>query len=149
MSAALPPITDVVPHRAPSLLIDELVEADAHHALARLRITERSLFFDNEGGGVPALVAIEYMAQTVAAYAGSQRRAQNEPTRLGFLLSCRKLTLEVDAFRPGDELVVEAKHIWSSPPLGQFECSVRRGDQTIANATLSVYEGSLEGALNP
>jgi predicted hotdog family 3-hydroxylacyl-ACP dehydratase len=140
------PITEVVPHRPPSILLDELVQADEHHAVARLRITERSLFFEN--GGVPALVAIEYMAQTVAAYAGSRRRAMNEPTRLGFLLSCRKLVLEVDAFRVGDELLVEAKHIWSSPPLGQFECTVRRGDQIIANATLSVYEGPLEGALN-
>jgi predicted hotdog family 3-hydroxylacyl-ACP dehydratase len=137
-------IADVVPHRPPSLLLDELVEADDKHAVSLVRITERSPFF--EGQGVPAVVTLEYMAQTVAAYSGALRRGLGQQVQLGFLLACRRLTLTTDLLRPGDELRVEARHVWSAPPLGQFDCQVTRGDQTIANATLSVYEGALEDA---
>ena len=140
--APFPPIGDLVPHRPPSLLIDELIEADETGALSRVLITPRSLYF--EDAGVPALTVIEYMAQTIAAYSGNQRKAGGSEVQLGFLLACRKLTLAVDTLQAGDELRVEVRKIWAGPPLAQFECEVRKGDQTIANATLSVYEGPLE-----
>jgi predicted hotdog family 3-hydroxylacyl-ACP dehydratase len=147
VSTSTIPIADIVPHRPPSLLLDELLAADEEHAVARVVITGRSLYFDQTG--VPALVALEYMAQTIAAFAGVQRRKLGEAAQLGFLLGCRRLSLEVDAFRPGDDLRVEARRVWISPPVGQFECRVLRGDQAVASATLSVYEGPLEGTPRP
>ncbi|MHB8419147.1 MAG: ApeP family dehydratase [Myxococcales bacterium] len=138
----MPLITEVLPHRPPSLLLDELVEAEDERAVARLRVTERSLYF--EGEGVPPLVIIEYMAQTIAAYSGVLRRRRGDPVRPGFLLGCRKLELEVDLLRAGDEIRVEARHVWSAPPLGQFECRAFLGERAVASAVLSVYEGSLD-----
>ncbi len=147
MSASIPAIVDVVPHRPPSLLLDELVEVDDEHAVARLRVTERSLYF--EGTGVPAVVAIEYMAQTVAAFYGAWRQRRGEGVRPGFLLGCRQFALEVDQFAAGDELTVEVRHVWSAPPLGQFECRAVLRGRPVANGVLSVYDGPLEGAGEP
>jgi predicted hotdog family 3-hydroxylacyl-ACP dehydratase len=124
------------------VLLDEILSIDGERLVARVSITEGSPFF--EAGGVPAIVTLEYMAQAIAAFSGAQRRKEGETVQLGFLLGCRKMTLEVDKLLPGDELRVEARHVWSAAPLGQFDCNVSRGGHPIAKAVLSVYEGPLE-----
>ena len=142
--STFPPVVDLIPHDPPMALIDELIEAGADHAVTRVTVTERSTFFEN--GGVPAIVAIEYMAQTIAAYAGALNLSKGEPVQLGFLMGCRQMTLHTESFAAGDELRVEAKRVWCSDKLGQFECAVTRADAVVAEATLSVYQGRLEEA---
>jgi predicted hotdog family 3-hydroxylacyl-ACP dehydratase len=147
MSAVYPPIADLVPHARPSLLLDELLHADDQRALARVQITERSQFYGD--GGVPAVVAIEYMSQTIAALSGFQRRGKGLAVQHGFLVGCRLMTLEVDAFVAGDELRIEARRIGSSEMLGQFECDVSREGRSLAKAVLNVFEGSAERGSEP
>jgi predicted hotdog family 3-hydroxylacyl-ACP dehydratase len=144
VSAPFPPVVELVPHDPPMLLIDELLEADADHAVSRVSLTERSTFVVD--GKVPALVTVEYMAQTIAAFAGTQQRAKGEAIQLGFLMGCRSMTLAVESLSVGDELRVEVKQVWASDKLGQFECAVTRDGLPIAQATLSVYQGRLEEA---
>jgi predicted hotdog family 3-hydroxylacyl-ACP dehydratase len=139
-----PPIADLVPHAPPMLLLEELLEVDAESAVTRVSISERSPFFEN--GGVPAVVTIEYMAQTIAAFAGAQRRVEGQAVELGFLLGCRQMTLHVDSLAAGDELRVQVRRVWTSDKLGQFECAVTREGLPIAQAVLSVYQGRLEDA---
>ena len=136
---ALPPVAELLPHSPPMILLDEVVEADGRRAVCRVRVRGDSPFA--EGGKVPAVVAIEYMAQAVSAYAGLQARARGAPPRIGYLLGTRELTLEVDAFDVGDELVVEAVYVWGDETLGAFDCTVRRAGQTVAAATLNVHQG--------
>jgi len=140
----LPPIAELVPHTPPMLLLDELVEADDAHAVARLRITEASPFFEN--GAVPAVITLEYMAQTIAAYGGAQRRREGLPIQRGLLLACPRLSLQVDALLPGDELSVEARRVWHADNLAQFDCVVSRAGQPVAQASLDVYVGDPEEA---
>jgi predicted hotdog family 3-hydroxylacyl-ACP dehydratase len=142
MSEAYPAIAELVPHSAPSLLLDELLHADDQRALARVKISERSAFYDNRG--VPAVVAIEYMSQTIAAFSGFQRRRQGLPVQRGLLVGCRIMTLEVDAFLPGDDLRIEARQVSSSETLRQFECDVSREGRSLARAVLNVIETSEE-----
>jgi predicted hotdog family 3-hydroxylacyl-ACP dehydratase len=138
MNETYPPIAELVPHAPPSLLLDELLDADDHRALARVRITERSSFFDK--GEVPAVVALEYMSQTIAAFSGIQRRRQGLAVQPGLLVGCRLMTLEVDAFVRGDDLRVEARLIGSSDRLRQFECEVSKEGRSLAKAVLNVFE---------
>jgi predicted hotdog family 3-hydroxylacyl-ACP dehydratase len=112
--------------------------------VARVRVTEQSLFWESEG--VPAIVAIEYMAQTIAAFSGARRRDRGLPAQLGLLVGCRLMTLEVEHFRSGDELLVEARHVGSSATLGQFDCAVSCAGTVVARGVLSVYEGPLDRA---
>ena len=142
MTAALPPIGELLPHTPPSLLLDELVQLTADGAVARVRVTEQSLF--RESQGVPAIVALEYMAQTIAAFSGARRRDLGLPAQLGLLVGCRRMTLEVEHFRSGDELLVEARHVGSSATLGQFDCAVSCAGTVVARGVLSVYEGPLD-----
>ena len=62
------PIENYVPHRGAMLLIDRLVSADAEGAVAEVIVPRDGLFLQD--AGMPSWVGLEYMAQTVAAWAG-------------------------------------------------------------------------------
>lgn len=147
MTAKLPPLATLVPHGPSSLLLDELLHLDAERAVAGVRITERSPFLEN--GAVPAIVSLEYMAQAVAAFCGAQRADEGQQVQHGFLLGCRQLTLEVDAFAPGDVLRVEVRRSWTSDTVGQFDCEVVRAGQRVAHGALNVYQGPLPETGSP
>jgi predicted hotdog family 3-hydroxylacyl-ACP dehydratase len=136
----LPPVTELLPHSGRMVLIDEVLEAGEGRIVARLTLRPTSPFV--EDGRVPAIVAIEYMAQTVGAYAGLRARAAGGSPRIGFLLGTREMTLDVDAFGVGDELTVEARHVWGDEQLGSFQCEVRRDGRTLVSALVNVYEGN-------
>ncbi len=136
---SLPPVAELLPHAPPMVLIDELVEAAEGRVAARVTLRPDSPFV--EDGRVPAIVAIEYMAQTIGAYAGLRARAAGGPPRIGFLLGTRELSLDVDAFAVGDELTIEARHVFGDEQLGSFQCELRRAGQTLASALVNVYEG--------
>ncbi len=136
----LPPVAELLPHAPPMILIDEVVEAAEGRIAARVTLRPASPFV--EDGRVPAIVAIEYMAQTIGAYAGLRARAAGGAPKIGFLLGTRELALEVDAFAVGDELRIEALHVWGDEQIGSFRCEVLRAGRTLASALVNVYEGS-------
>jgi len=138
---AFPPITEVVPHRPPMLLLDRVLSYDGELVVCELVIEPSSPFA--VGGEVPAIVGLEYMAQATAAGAGLSARGKGQPARMGFLLGCRNLTIAVDSFRVGDRLTVEARRTWGENDLGSFACQVRRGDDVLVEGALTVYQGSL------
>ena len=133
-----PRLADLVPHRAPMLLLDELIDSDDTGATCAVTSRANSMFA--EGGSVPAWVALEYCAQCVAVFAGLQAQKRGEPPRLGLLVSAREITLETDTFSPGDRLVVQVRHEFGEVRVGRFECSVTRAGQPVAKASLSVYQ---------
>jgi predicted hotdog family 3-hydroxylacyl-ACP dehydratase len=137
----LPPVGDVVPHKPPMLLLDRVVSFATDAVTCQVTIAAGSPFV--EDGRVPAVIGIEYMAQCVAAFAGLTARAEGRPPRIGFLLGCRELVLQTDAFTVGDTLTVEARRTWGDNDLGNFACLVQRNGQTVASGTLNVYQGPL------
>lgn len=139
---ALPTVAELVPHSGAMVLLDRLVEAGADRVRCAVRIRPDSTFCTD--GAVPAIVAMEYMAQAVAVYAGMRGRAHGEPPRVGYILGTRELKLNVDAFAVGEELEVVARHEWGDERLGVFECSVARGGTVAATAMLNVYQGGPE-----
>jgi predicted hotdog family 3-hydroxylacyl-ACP dehydratase len=123
-------------------LLDELVAFDGARATCRVTLRPDSTFV--EAGQVESVVAIEYMAQAVAAFAGMKARSAGTPVRIGYLLGTRELVLGADRFVAGDELLVEVAHVWGEDQLGVFDCSVSRRGVRVASASLNVYQGPLE-----
>lgn len=146
MDAAAPtidprlPIEHFVPHRGAMSLLSRLVAVDAEQALAEVDITPSSQFAQDDG--VPAWVGIEYMAQTIAAWAGARsRRAGGEPA-IGFLLGSRRYQAEVPVFAAGQTLRIHTRcELIGESGLGQFACQIE--DVTgalLAEAMVSVFE---------
>lgn len=138
---AFPPVDTLVPHAAPMLLIDRVLNADAESLTAEVRITKNSLFF-TPANGVPAYVGIEYIAQTVAAYSGwrAQSDAPGTAPKIGYLLGTRKMTMACDGFADGDVLVIHVQNIFEDGEMGVFDGEVRKGDETLVSARINVYQ---------
>ena len=135
------PIEQVLPHTQPMILLNNFIEAGAEHAVCSVKISAQSPFFDPASRAVPAYVGIEYMAQTVAAYAGAHKLAAGDSVRLGFLLGCRKYQPVVAAFTEGAELTVSAtKVVMNESGLSVFDCQILQHDAVLVSAKLNVFE---------
>ncbi len=134
-------IEQVLPHRAPMILLDRFIEAGAEYGVCSVTITEQSPFYDTACRAVPAYVGIEYMAQTIAAYAGANRLVAGGQVKIGFLLGCRKYQPRVTGFAAGTELIVTAAQLVMEPSgLSVFECSISQQQQVLVSARLNVFQ---------
>jgi len=141
VSRALPRLVDVVPHRPPMLLLDEVVAWDANRVECRVVLRSDSPFV--EAGRVASTLAIEYMAQCIAVFVGLEAHQRGEPIPLGYLVGARDISLAPGGFRVGDVLTVEAVPIWGGQTLGIFQCKVDRVGEVVAQGSLNVYRGAL------
>jgi len=137
----LPRLADVVPHRPPMLLLDEVVAWDGTRVECRVVLRDDSPFVD--AGRVASTLAIEYIAQCIAVFVGLEAHQRGEPIRLGYLVGAREVWLPADGFRVGDVLTVHAMPIWSGETIGSFQCEVDRVGDVVARGALNVYRGEL------
>jgi len=128
------PLDDLLPHRPPMTLLDEIVSVDLAEGTLVAAFAGRREWRGN-------WVAIELMAQAAAALAGAADRAEGYagPPRPGFLLGTRRLTLDLDAFEPGHRYRVRATRVFSDAESASFDCAVLDGERTVAAATLNAY----------
>lgn len=131
-------------HQPPMLLLDGVVAYDDMSLVAIVRITESSLFLAPDG--VPAHVAIEYMAQACGAYAGAMALDAGEPLKMGYLLGTRNCRLLTPWFRVGDCLHVSASMVFRDEQMAAFDCKVEIEGKLAADARLTVYRPDGEAA---
>lgn len=138
-----PPITDILPHRPPMLLLDEILAADEDSARARASITPDHVLYDARLGGVPVWAGIELMAQTCGCWAGYLSWRRNRPPKHGYLLSTRRYTGHVPVLENGAELEVVARLLYlDDGGLGSFECHISENGRRLAEARLGVYQAN-------
>lgn len=134
MPASSCPLDDLIPHRPPMRLLDEVLSVDLASETLVAAFTARRDWCAN-------WVAIELMAQAAAALAGAADRAEGRdgPARPGFLLGTRKLTLDLPAFTVGARYTVRAHSVFRDTESASFDCAVLDGARTVATATLNAY----------
>ncbi len=134
----LPAVSELVPHAGAMRLIDELLEADATHGVARATVRNTQLFVDD--AGMPAWIGIEYMAQTIAAWAGMRARGAGQPPSPGFLLGARRYASDVAAFPVGSVLTIRVQlEMAGDDGLSMFACTLAQDGTEVARATVSVF----------
>ncbi|GLR70739.1 hypothetical protein [Agaribacter marinus] len=119
-------VDDFVPHSGKMSLLTKIIDFGDGWLESEVTISEDSTFSDTKG--VSAEVGIEYLAQSIAAYAGSQERAQGNPPKLGFLLGTRRYETSVDYFPLGSVLKIKVV----------LEMEAENG--------LNVFNGTIKGA---
>lgn len=140
-----PPVDALIPQRAPMRLVDEVLAADDGAITCAAVVRADNLFLRQ--GRVPAAVALEYMAQAIAAHAGLGARARGEPPAVGLIAACRSLELHGDDdLAPGDRLVIDAARTFDGP-LTEYRARVARGGELLAEAVLHVARPNLENPL--
>ena len=135
------PMDRLLPHAAPMILIDDVLERDEACLKAGVTVRADSIFFE-AGRGIPAHVAIEWMAQTCGAFVGAEALERGLPVRLGMLLGTREFRCDVPWFTQGEHLVVNVTLIFRDDEMGAFDCTVARvaDDEILAKATLTLYQ---------
>lgn len=134
-----PPISELLPHDAPMLLLDELVAVSDTSAHCRLTPTAEHFFFDKGAGGVPGFVGIELMAQAVAAWDGYHARLQGKEPAVGFLLGCRQYLADCPLFEGNQVLDIYAEQVTVSQTLVVFRCRIEHSGQVLASSQLNVF----------
>lgn len=134
----LPNVRDVVPHSGRMMLLDRVVAGDGESLTAEVTIRADALFARAEGVG--AWVGVEYMAQTIAAYAGTQALTRKEKTKIGFLVGTRHYACNVPHFPLGATLLISVRRdAEGDDHLGSFVCSIR-GEGINADAEVTVFQ---------
>ncbi len=131
-------VAELLPHRPPMILLDEIVSYDQASMVASVTVSEATLFLEPQG--VPVHVGLEYMAQACGAYAGAVARERGEPVRVGFLLGTRQYRAHVPCFRLGERLIVSATLLYQDEQMGAFDCRIEVHGKLAAEAQLNVYQ---------
>ena len=134
-------VSDVLPHGDLAILLDDLVAFEEDFLEAVVQINPTASFYDADMGGVPAWIGIEYMAQTVAAWAGARRLHHSKTIVPGFLLGAQRYECAQPVFLDGQKLTVK---IWlqleSSEGLGSFNCEIIDESQVlVAEAVMNAF----------
>ena len=137
------PVSATVPHASPMLLLDRIEAYGDAWLQAWARLQPGNLFVENNA--IPAWVGIEYMAQTIAAWAGCVALDRGEPIRIGFLVGSRKYKVSCAEFPIGSQMLITIREVlMGENGLGAFECLIEGtdpdGGQFNASATLNVYQ---------
>lgn len=98
-------VAELLPHSGEMVLLDSIEEYGQESLRAFAQVDKNHIFLQ-ENQTIPAWIAIEIMAQGVAALEGCHAHNQNKPVRLGFLLGTRKLELFVDEIPLGTQLQI-------------------------------------------
>lgn len=140
--AGFPPIDQIVPHAPPMLLVDRVVAYEGDHIRCELHVQEGCPFVRD--GHVGAIVAVEWLAQTAAAWVGLHTRGRADAARPGFLVHMREIALEAERFEVGAHILVDVERTSGDPDLGRFAGAIRRAEQPepVVRATFSVYRGT-------
>ncbi|MFP8966887.1 hypothetical protein ACKC9G_09945 [Pokkaliibacter sp. CJK22405] len=129
---------DVVPHSGQMSLLSEITGFGDDWLSAAIDITPNTLFADENG--VPAWVGLEYMAQAIGAFAGTQERLEGRAPKLGFLLGSRKYSSPVEYFALGQRIEVKVtKNMEAENGLCAFDCELK-GQAIAIEASLNIFQ---------
>ena len=135
-----PSIAELVPHQAPMLALDCLIDWEPGRALAQLTLRPDSLFARE--GLVDSVVALEYMAQAVAACLGMEVYTEGGGMRVGMIVVCRQMEISCPTLEVGEVYEVEVRRVRGNENLSYFETSMRDADGVvIATSNLTLVHG--------
>ncbi len=142
----MPSVVDLLPHKPPMVLLDELTHAEPMYVETCVTICDNSPFYQ-ETLGVPVHVGLEYMAQACGVYAGLESRAHGKEIRMGFLLGTRNYSATIQAFKLGDTLTVTAREVLRQDQMGVFDCTILLVGALVAQAQLTTYQADSDISL--
>ncbi len=141
-----PRVEELVPHRPPMLLIDEVVEALPEGIRTRVHLTPYSPFMTPSGIG--SAMGLEYLAQSAAAWFGVLSRQSGGAPRAGMLVACRSYEATVAFFDAGQTLDVSVRCVSALPDRdrqglvkfrGAIEIPIEGAPNVVAEGEFSVY----------
>jgi len=137
-------LADLLPHAGRMLLLRGVLEHDGVATACEARPTPESWLADGTGG-VPAWLALEYMAQCVAAHESLVGREAGARAGGGLLVGADALELRVERIPCDRTLRVSTRRVKGRAGIGVVQHTCRVEDDsgaTLATGTLTVALGA-------
>jgi predicted hotdog family 3-hydroxylacyl-ACP dehydratase len=139
MTAALPDIEALIPHRDPMRLVDRVIAIEDEGVAVQATVPASGPFVA-PGADPPGYVVIEMMAQTIGAWNGWQRLRHDHEPQIGYLLGTRRFRCVRMTLAPGMALRIDARLVFSDGEMACFACTASEdGAAPFAEATLNVF----------
>ena len=134
-------LTRILPHKQPMIFLDDILEVDIENnkLSSVFKVYPEKVFFE-AGKGINSLTGIEFMAQTIGAYAYFKNKcAEPKP---GLLLGTRLYNNKIPYFKEGEEYKVTVHEIFTDNQIAVFDCLIYdKSGEEIASATVNTYQG--------
>jgi len=128
---------ELVPHRLPMRLVEQLVEIDGKNGTVVTRVLPDNLLLD-DSGSLEGVALVELIAQSYAALKGYLDRRDRKPVRQGFLVGIKKLEWFAAA-KIGDELQITIRTLGELDDFAVAAGEVRCGDVLLARGEVKVW----------
>ena len=92
-----PSVADLLPHAGDAILIHRVVSHEAEETCVEVIVGDRPAL-RRADRSVPSWLAVEYMAQGIAAHEGLLEWREGRPIPIGFLISVIGAEMHVDSF---------------------------------------------------
>ena len=131
-----PPIGSLLPHGDAIRQLDRLVDWAPGRAECVMRVTADSRLVSN--GELESVLLLEAMAQAVAVCLGYEAYGAGEGVRVGMIVACRALRVEVPRVPVGTSLRIRVTRARGNDESSHFDCRVEREGEAIASASLTL-----------
>lgn len=138
-NTALPPVSDLLAHRPPLRLVDEVIEARERGVTCKTVIGPDFVFLRD--GLAECAVCIELVAQAVGCCVGLADRKEGGAPRKGLLVGTRDARLAAEPLRIGDTLVTKVEQKWVREQAASFVGEVTRDGTILAEVEILVVSG--------
>ncbi len=131
-----PPIDDLVPHGPPMRVLEEMLDWAPGRARCRLAVRAHAPFV--RAGRVASVVALEYMAQAVAACLGYEAYLSGGRIRVGMIVGVRKMDMLEPHFSVGDEVIVDVSRIRGDDEVSSFNGETKVDGRVVCSAQMTI-----------
>ena len=133
---SFPSVERLIPHRGGLKLIDRILSADEKTLVATTRVTDAWPLLTE--GRISPVMALEVIAQAVAAWDGFQKGAKPEPS-IGLLVGVKDAVFFTEGLEVGTDLTVAVTSISVIQSYGVFEGNLFAGSELICRAVVQVF----------
>lgn len=126
----------LIPQRAPIVMVDTLWSADDFGAETGLSITADNIFCQDNFLREPGI--IEHIAQSAAAFAGYKPYTQGEEPKLGFIGEVKKCKITVLP-QVGETLRTNLRVVGEAAGVTLIAAEVFSGESSIATCQMKIF----------
>jgi predicted hotdog family 3-hydroxylacyl-ACP dehydratase len=130
-------LNDLIPHRRPMRIVDDLLEVSPGQATSRGTVSEAWPLMDDAGASRVSLV--ELIAQTASTIIGWERRDEERIGGRGYLVGIREASLGAGRLSVGDSLTATVVTARKRENYVIFEGTVQMKGVTLGSAIVQAY----------
>lgn len=133
-------LEDLLPHRRGMLLLGEIVEVDANHAVTRSTVSAAWPMADAQG--VDPLICVEIAAQTAGVCNGWIRVQAQGPDsdQTGWLVAVKRAEFHLQVLPLGSTLYARGENTFSFDKFREVTSQIFLEGRLIAEVTLQLYQ---------